>query len=82
VHNCERDFGLRLSANNERSSKLRMAEDHRVNNVSGGLYMHRAARAWNALPAELSQTVSLAKFKTLLHTYLMQHNWDDNYLFT
>jgi hypothetical protein len=64
------DIGVSLSTNNDRSGKLRFAEHHHANRISGGLFAHRAVREWNALPTGLTQTTSFNRFKLILSQHV------------
>ena len=45
------DIGVMSSKNNERNGKLRLEQHSHANRITNGLFVHRAVREWNQLPA-------------------------------
>jgi ribonucleases P/MRP protein subunit RPP40 len=65
------DIGIALSANNERSGKVRFEQSRHVLRISSNLFSHRAVREWNSLPCDITSRPSLYSVKPKLLAHLM-----------
>ena len=60
------DIGVMSSKNNERSGKLRLEQHSHGNRITNGLFVQRAVREWNQLPAKVAELRTLTRFKSAL----------------
>ena len=74
IHRCihgqvdfhHEDIGVISSKNNECSAKLRLEQHSHANRTTNGLFVYRAVREWNQLPAGVAKLRTLKRLKSAL----------------